>query len=89
MSTKYKAVIPDSGYFVTITIVGWIDIFTRPEQKHAIIESLRYCQKEKGLEIYAYCLMSSHLHMVCSAKTSYAMICGLNEMQNAHELCIK
>jgi REP element-mobilizing transposase RayT len=69
MSTKYKATIPDSGYFVTITIVGWIDIFTRPEQKLALIESLRYCQKEKGLEIYAYCLLSSHLHMVCSTKT--------------------
>lgn len=68
MSTKYKATIPDTGYFVTITTVGWIDVFTRPEQKDAIIESLRYCQQEKGLEIYAYCLMTNHMHMLCSAK---------------------
>lgn len=68
MSTKYRATIPDTGYFVTITTVGWIDVFTRPEQKQAIIESLRYCQQKKGLEIYAYCLMTSHLHMLCRAK---------------------
>lgn len=28
------------------------------------IESLRYCQKEKGLEIHAWCMMSSHVHLV-------------------------
>lgn len=68
MSTKYKATIPDTAYFVTITTVGWIDVFTRAEQKQAMIESLRYCQQKKGLEIYAYCLMTSHLHMLCGAK---------------------
>ena len=57
MSTKYKATEPEGIYFVTLTIVGWIDVFTRVEQKRVLIESLRYCQKEKGLEIYAYCIM--------------------------------
>ena len=50
---------PDVGYFVTITTVGWIDVFTRLKQKYAIIDSLQYCQNYKGLEIYAYCIMSS------------------------------
>ena len=27
-------------------------------------ESVRYCQQHKGLEVYAYCLMSSHIHMI-------------------------
>jgi len=67
MSTKYKATMPDKAYFVTITTVGWIDIFTRVNQKNAIINSLKYCQVNKGLEIYAYCLMPSHLHLICSA----------------------
>ncbi len=67
MSTKYKA-IDNQCYFITITTVGWIDIFTRLNQKNLIISSLRYCQEEKGLEIYAYCLMHSHLHMICRAK---------------------
>lgn len=33
MSTKYKATIPDKSYFVTITTVEWIDVFTRVNQK--------------------------------------------------------
>lgn len=67
MSTKYKATIPGEPYFITTTIVNWIDIFTRLNQKQVIVDALAYCQKEKGLEIYAWCLMPSHLHMMCRA----------------------
>jgi hypothetical protein len=53
MSTKYKATVIGEAYFITITTVGWIDVFTRLKQKFVIIDSLKYCQKERGLEIYA------------------------------------
>ena len=65
MSTKYKATTTDEAYFITITTVGWIDVFTRLNQKQVITNALKYCQENKGLEIYAYCLMSSHLHLLC------------------------
>jgi REP element-mobilizing transposase RayT len=55
-------------HFVTITVVEWIDVFTRENHKMAIVDSLRYCQQNKGLELYAWCLMPSHLHMIISAK---------------------
>lgn len=67
MSTKYKATIPNEAYFITITTVGWIDVFIRLNQKQGIINALKFCQKNKGLQIFAYCLMSSHLHMLCAA----------------------
>jgi len=51
-------------YFVTDTVVDWVDIFTRPLYKHVIIESLSYCQQEKGLIIYAWVLMSNHMHAI-------------------------
>lgn len=51
-------------YFVTDTVVDWVDIFTRPGYKHIIIESLQYCRKEKGLDIFGWVLMSDHLHMI-------------------------
>ena len=51
-------------YFVTDTEVDWVDIFTRPIYRHIIIESLQYCQKEKGLLIYAWVLMTNHMHMI-------------------------
>ena len=51
-------------YFTTTTVIDWVDIFTRPIYKHIVIESLAYCQEQKGLEIYAWVLMSNHLHMI-------------------------
>ena len=57
----------DELYFVTSTVVDWIDIFTRPKYKHIILESLAYCQEKKGLRIYAWVLMSNHLHMIVSS----------------------
>lgn len=65
MSTKYKVHDNERAYFITITTVGWIDVFTRLEQKENLVNSLRYCQKNKSLEIFAWCLMPSHLHMIC------------------------
>lgn len=55
-------------YFVTFTVVGWVDVFTRKELKELIINSLKYCQEHKGLIINAYVLMSNHLHLIIRAK---------------------
>ena len=67
MSTKYKATEISQAYFITITTIGWIDVFTRLPQKHLIIDALKYCQKNKGLVVFAYFLMHSHLHLFCRA----------------------
>ncbi|MEM1407361.1 MAG: transposase [Bacteroidota bacterium] len=64
MSEKYKIRDQDKLYFVTFTVVEWVDVFTRNEYKDIIISSLQYCQEEKGLEIYAWCLMTNHLHLI-------------------------
>ena len=73
MSTKYKATTTEEAYFITITTVGWIDIFTRLNQKEIIIKALNYCQQNKSLEVYAYCLMSSHIHLLCKATNGYIL----------------
>tara|TARA_Y100001972_G_scaffold128583_1_gene190335 strand:- start:1195 stop:1740 length:546 start_codon:yes stop_codon:yes gene_type:complete len=69
MSEKYKFRNPEGIYFTTITIVYWIDLFTRRELKEVILDSLKHCQNEKGLDIYAWCLMPSHLHMIIGSDT--------------------
>lgn len=51
-------------HFVTFTVVYWIDIFTRPIYKDLIIDSLKHCKKEKELEVFAYVIMSNHLHLI-------------------------
>jgi len=55
-------------YFTTSTVIDWVDIFTRARYRHVILESLKYCQQQKGLRIYAWVLMSNHLHMVVSTE---------------------
>ena len=45
-------------------MVGWLDVFTRNEYKDLFLESLQFCQKNKGLEIHAWCIMTNHVHLV-------------------------
>ncbi len=73
MSTKYKATTSEEAFFITITTVGWIDVFTRLNQKNNIINALKYCQQNKGLEIYAYVIMSSHVHLLCKATHGFIL----------------
>jgi REP element-mobilizing transposase RayT len=67
MSDKYKMHEDRKAYFVTLTVVDWVDVFTRKVYKLFIVESLKYCQQTKGLEIYGWCLMSNHLHLIVKA----------------------
>lgn len=64
MPTGYQISNQGAVYFLTIQVVFWIDLFTRQCYRDVIVESLRYCQKKKGLEIFAWVIMSNHIHMV-------------------------
>ncbi|MEM8525342.1 MAG: transposase [Bacteroidota bacterium] len=61
---RYKILDQNGLNFLTLTIVEWIDLFTRPVYSDIVIESLRYCQQEKGLMVFGYVLMPSHLHLI-------------------------
>ena len=63
----------NTSYFLTLTVVGWVDVFTRQRHKDALIESLRYCIKNKGLNVFAYCLMTNHLHMVVNCNEPFQL----------------
>ncbi|MBP6335333.1 MAG: transposase [Bacteroidia bacterium] len=51
-------------HFLTMTIIDWVDLFTRLNHKMLIVDSLKYCCENKGLQIFAWCLMPSHLHLI-------------------------
>jgi len=65
MGFKY-AIRSERLHFLTHTIVDWVDLFTRRELAMVIVNSLNYCIEKKGLEVYVWCLMASHLHMIAS-----------------------
>ncbi|QQS51676.1 MAG: transposase [Bacteroidota bacterium] len=73
MSQKYKVRNPEALYFITITVIDWVDLISRPVYKHIIVESLQYCKINKGLIIYAYVIMPSHLHLIVQSKEPFKL----------------
>jgi REP element-mobilizing transposase RayT len=64
MSRNYKFHNPDGVYFISFAVVGWLDVFARNEYKNIVLDSLQFCQQNKGMEIFAWCIMTSHVHLV-------------------------
>ena len=62
--SEYRKTSPEEVYYVTLTVEGWIDVFTRNDYRIIIIDNLKHCQEKEGLEIYSYVLMTNHLHMI-------------------------
>src|SRR5690606_10766785 len=64
MSRNYKFHNPEGLYFVSFAVVEWLDVFTRIEYKNILLNSLAFCQKEKGMQIIAWCIMTNHMHLI-------------------------
>ena len=64
MSETRKANVEGALYFITLTVVGWIDAFTRRELAQEMIKQIEWSQSNKGLKLFAYAIMPSHIHFV-------------------------
>ena len=64
MSRKYKFHNKAALYFVSFATVNWIEVFTRQIYFDVLADSVTYCRKEKGMELYCYCFMPSHVHLI-------------------------
>ncbi len=53
-----------SFYFITPTIWNWYYIFDRHNRWQIIADSIKFCQENKGLEVYSYVFMLNHLHFI-------------------------
>ena len=73
MSRRHKFENSEGLFFITLTVLDWVDVFTRNEYKDIIIESLEYCQKNKGLDIFAWCIMTNHLHLIVQAREGFQL----------------
>jgi len=74
MSEKYKVFDSKIPHFITITVTGWVDVFTRSNYTTVLDNSLDYCIKEKGLIVLAFVYMTNHIHLIVKSET--------NELQN-------
>ena len=67
VSTGYKLSEKEGLYYLTFQIVGWIDIFTRKIYRNIVIDSLKYCQEHKGLNLFAFVIMTNHIHLLAQS----------------------
>ncbi len=56
------------AHFITMTVVDWIDVFSRKIYRDIVVDSLNYCIKNKGMILYGYVIMSNHLHMIIQSE---------------------
>jgi putative transposase len=54
--------------FVSFAVVYWIDVFVREEYCAIITDSLNFCIEKKGMVVYSWCIMPSHIHLIFSAE---------------------
>jgi len=74
MHRSVKQNIKDNGtYFLTMTVVDWLDVFTRKTEANIIIDALSYCIHNKGLNLYAYCIMSNHLQLIANCNEPFQL----------------
>jgi putative transposase len=60
---------PDGVYNLTLTVVGWTDVFIRSDYREFLAQNLQFNIDHKGLEVYCFCLMTNHLHMIAGCRS--------------------
>ncbi len=68
---RRKILDPKGLNFLTLTTVGWIDVFSRLSLRNIILTNLDYCRQKKGLMIHAYVIMSNHIHLIAQMEPDH------------------
>jgi len=68
-------------HFLTFTVIQWIDVFTRPNYAEILVDSIKFCQKNKNFKLHAWCLMFNHLHLLCSSDEPNKLSDTLRDMK--------
>jgi len=70
MPTGYRIDRQEGLYFMTFTVIDWVDVFSRKNYRDIVIDSFRYCQEYKGMRLWAYVIMTNHIHVIMSAENN-------------------
>jgi REP element-mobilizing transposase RayT len=54
-------------YFLTLTVQRWYYRFDRHNRWQILVDSIRYCQGHKGLELNGYVFMLNHIHLIVTS----------------------
>ena len=70
-SIRIKTELNDQLYFLTFTIKNWYYILDRHNRFTILLDSLKFCQKNKGLQIYAWVYSSAFTKPLLKLATDY------------------
>lgn len=73
MSVKYKIRDQHGLNYLTCSVCGWVDLFSRAAYRDIVLDSWKYCAKHKGLQIWGYVIMPNHLHFIASTAEPYRL----------------
>jgi putative transposase len=57
--------------FFTATILDWKHLLKPDKYKELIIESLKFLTGEKRVEVFAFVIMSNHLHLIWKVREGH------------------
>lgn len=64
----YKIRDQSALYFMTFTVEGWTDLFSRKIYRDVFLKNMNYCREHKGLSVGAYVIMTNHVHVIWQSK---------------------
>jgi len=62
MRSRYKIYSESGVYFITSTVIDWVPIIISGDIMQIILDSFKYCQREKELLIFGFVIMPNHFH---------------------------
>jgi REP element-mobilizing transposase RayT len=68
-------------HFITFAVVEWVDVFTRQQYRDIVLEKIREGQKENGLLLHSWVLMSNHFHGILSVREGFTLSHTLGELK--------
>jgi REP element-mobilizing transposase RayT len=54
-------------HFLTFTVCGWIDLFSRKIYRDIVVDAFKYAQQQNQLVIHGYVIMTNHIHLIAKA----------------------
>ncbi|MCJ0743115.1 REP-associated tyrosine transposase [Pedobacter montanisoli] len=81
MATRYRFGDNSLPHFITFAVVNWIDVFSRECYREIVVESLKFCIAEKGLNLNAWIIMSNHIHLIASAKEGFELTAIIRDLK--------
>lgn len=78
----YVIVEQNEPHDVPFTTVDRVCVFTRRPYRDVVVDSLNYCIANKGLTVYAWYIMSNHIHAILSAEDGYSLSTIIRTLRN-------